>query len=296
MKDFLQTSFAGQQSEERTTNGGESVTPVRSTGAQPGTDQEKGTELEEKEQAKIGDDQVTDLISQVHRKLTVRVTREGPGVGDVLHSVLPDRERDRDRHAKAGRAYNDMVVNQPDKERGSPHIWVFVGKVKAIERILAQKGWRTYPSRAGKDSGTSVEAQKPHELNAWVKVCMRLPNLREDGPPLKSRILFAFEGSISNKWKTQEADGDQRTQYMPFDEAVTTMPGDTSHRRRITIQDRIRHVLLLWGGNIAAGKSSSWKYGETAQANPKAEKGEGKGAMEAMPMAQASEVRCRKAC
>ena len=50
----------------------------------------------------------------------------------------------------ASRAYNDVVVNQPDKKRRSPHIWFFVAMLEDVEKILATKAREQIPPDQGK--------------------------------------------------------------------------------------------------------------------------------------------------
>ena len=114
------------------------------------------------------DDEVTDLTSLVHR--TIRVTNEGRGVSDGLlrsSAIVTDMQ-------DAGRAYNKVVANHPEKEKGSPHTWFFMATPKAIEETLAHKARELISQDLGKAEAVetlrkTVEGQRPYELNARVK-------------------------------------------------------------------------------------------------------------------------------
>ena len=51
----------------------------------------------------------------------------------------------------------------------------------------------------------TVDGQQPHEMLAWVKACRHLPLFGRPGEEPRSRIIFATDGPISDKWKKQEA-------------------------------------------------------------------------------------------
>ena len=111
----------------------------------------------------------------------------------------------------------------------------------------------------------TVEAQKPQELNARTKACRHPPTFERHGHPLKSRIVFAFEGSISHLCKNQDEDGDQRGPYM----AVGGGRHDNGRRHIPQAEDKnprlnqARPPTLR--GNSGAGRSSSWQNGETTE-------------------------------
>ena len=72
------------------------------------------------------------MATQVEPKLSAQLEsgREGPGDGDVLHSVRTKRERHRDRDMQnAGNLHSDMVTNHTGKERGRPTHLVFQHEV-----------------------------------------------------------------------------------------------------------------------------------------------------------------------
>ena len=51
----------------------------------------------------------------------------------------------------------------------------------------------------------TVDGQQPHEMLAWVKASRHLPLFGRPGEEPRSRIIFATDGPISDKWKKQEA-------------------------------------------------------------------------------------------
>ena len=79
---------------------------------------------------------MTDLIPQVHMRLSVQLESRVRDLEPTTYcalfllrgsAIVIDMQ-------DAGRAYNDKLVNFPDEERGSPHVWLL-----AIEANLGPK-------------------------------------------------------------------------------------------------------------------------------------------------------------
>ena len=104
-------------------------------------------------------DDVTDLITHVHMKLSVQLESH---VRDVAHK--------------------ERVVNSPKAEGGSPHVWFFMAMMNAIEKNpgTQDRQRKTDPPRLGRGGavGTlrkAVENSTTLELNVWVFAYRHLP-------------------------------------------------------------------------------------------------------------------------
>ena len=192
---------------------------------------------------------------------TTRVAGEGPGGG-------------------GGRAYSVSVTNHPDKERGSPHIWFFVAVLKAFEETLAQTAGNgeLIPPDLGKAEAmkifsTTIENTKFPEVSTWVKACRHLPPYTKQ--PVRSRIIFAVEGVSSYKCEKQQGEGDHHQPFATLEE-VTAAP-DGYQRRRINIQDLIRHTMQICGADAPPGRAPRGKIARELSKAISSKKGKGRG-------------------
>ena len=141
----------------------------------------------------------------------------------------------------------------------------------AIKETLAQKariGELVLPDQGKAESvktlRTTVESQTPQDLNAWVQARRHLPTFERHGHPRKSRITFAVEGSISYKWKKQEASWEEGPAH-----AAGGIPGNSAGRLIQQEEDSDRRPNQARPPTLrsrsTAGKSSSRKHGETVE-------------------------------
>ena len=93
--------------------------PNRSRGAQSGSD-EKGNRIGEARANEDVEEDVLDLISQVHMKLTIRLRDKGAAT--YWTSFLLRSNANMAEIQTASRAYNDTVTKQPSAERGPAHL------------------------------------------------------------------------------------------------------------------------------------------------------------------------------
>ena len=218
-----------------------------------------------------------DLVTHVRLKLS---TLLGSRVRDLEAAAyctlfLP-KENDMVKEVQdAGRFYNDMVENKPDAERGSPHIWFFVAMLKATKKIVTNKnenGGLSLPDQVKAEAikmlRTSTDNAKVFELNPWIKACRHYPTNGKLGQPLRSRIIFAVEDVFSYTWK-KEADGDRWRRYL-----LTSQDG--SNKRRMNIQDLIRHTMLLRGADAPPGTVPRGNLARELRKAISSEKGKGK--------------------
>ena len=165
----------------------------------------------------------------------------------------------------------------------------------AIDETLAQKARNEeliLPDQGKAESvktlWTTGESQTPQDLNAWVQARRHLPTFERHGHPRKSRITFAVEGSISYKWKKQEAyweEGSVQAVGGISAGRLIQQEGDLDRRPNQARPPTLR-------SRSTAGKSSSRKHGETVE-RCMLEGRERKGAAQ---MALANYARCRKGC
>ena len=117
---------------------------------------------------------------------------------------------------------------------------------------------RTEPSRQGQTEAlrwlrTTTESTNLQELATWIKACRHLPTCAKPVKPDRERIIFAVEGLI--KWPKQDTDSAQPP-FMPLEEPMQTQEGQ---KRRIRIQDLVRHALVLCGAQAAPGRAPRGK-------------------------------------
>ena len=152
------------------------------------------------------DEEMTELMFLVSMMLTMQLESSMRDLGSATcftlfllrdSTIMTDKQ-------SASRAYNHLVVNYPDRERGRPLIWFFKAMLEATEKFLSQNtgsGDLIFPDQGKAEAvetlRKTVDDQKPHELNAWVKACRHLPSFERLGQPPMSRIVFAVEGFIS---------------------------------------------------------------------------------------------------
>ena len=97
-----------------------------------------------------------DLPSALETHRSTRVTFEGPGVGDVLHSVRTKKQRHRDINAKC----RPSLQRHGNTERGSPHIWSSAATLKGMDgEDPGKQGRRSDSSRSG-EGGSGADAQE----------------------------------------------------------------------------------------------------------------------------------------
>ena len=99
---------------------------------------------------------------------------------------------------------------------------------------------------------TIIDEAKFHELNAWVKSCRHLPTFARPGRAPRSRTIVATEGCITHRRKRQETDA-AYPPYAPLEEATGTQDGYP--KRRVKIQDLVRHALILCGAQVPQGRA-----------------------------------------
>ena len=119
---------------------------------------------------------------------------------------------------------------------------------------------RTEPSRQGQTEAlrwlrTTTESTDLQELATWIKACRHLPTCAKPVKPDRERIIFAVEGLITNEWPKQDTDSAQPP-FMPLEEPMQTQEGQ---KRRIRIQDLVRHALVLCGAQAAPGRAPRGK-------------------------------------
>ena len=93
------------------------------------------------------------------------------------------------------------------------------------------------------------------------------------GKPDRERIIFAVEGLITYKWPKQDTDSAQPPS-MPLEEPIQTQKGQ---KRRIRIQDLVRHALILHGAQAALGRAVSGNLARELSNAIMPDKGKGKG-------------------
>ena len=160
------------------------------------------------EEEKAADADVTDLIAQVHLKLSTQLEERVRDLESPTYSTLclPKESDIVTEIQNAGRYYSDMVENQPSAERGSPHIWFFNAMLKATERILKIKiGELNSPGQGKADALRTLrmitDERKFHELSTWIKACRHLPTFVRHGQIPRSRI--GEERNLpSRRWRT----------------------------------------------------------------------------------------------
>ena len=98
------------------------------------------------------------------------------------------------------------------------------------------------------------------------------PTFAEPGQPVKSRIIFAVD--VAHKWKKQQGEGDQHSPFTPHKEVTAAL--DRHQRRRMKIQDPVRHFMLICGADAPPGRAPRGNLQRRASKATASEKGEGK--------------------
>ena len=98
---------------------------------------------------------------------------------------------------------------------------------------------------------TITESTDLQELATWIKACRQLLTCAMPGKPDRERIIFAVEGLITCEGPKQDTDSAQPP-FMPPEEPIQTQEGQ---KRRIRIQDLVRHALVLCGAQAAPGRA-----------------------------------------
>ena len=156
--------------------------------------------------------------------------------------------------------------------------------LKATERILKTK-------IGDIDLLDQGEAEALRTLR--IKACRRLPTSAKPGQTTRSRIIFAFEGFISYKWKKLPEEG--RLTLAPLEETLRTV-GWAQHKTRIRIQVLVRHAVVLCGAEAPPGRAPRGNLVRQLSKTIVPEKG-GKGALQlSQTMDQTSCAPSRKDC
>ena len=217
---------------------------------------------------------------------TTRVSSEGPGVGDALHSVPTKRQRDRDEHARDRRSIPRQGGKISTRGRRSPHIWFFMAMLSAIEMTLEATDRGTCSTRRWKDGGSGADQENGRELDgARIELVgdsvQASPNQRKAWPT--SQVPDYFRRRNLRLLQLEEARRSSGT--AEFIHAVGRSHGNAGQSQREDNEDsRDRAYPTSLRSRGTAGKSSSRKHGETTdRGNPrsrerKRKRGDGSGA------------------
>ena len=158
------------------------------------------------------EEEVTELISQVHMGVTVQLESRlrDPGVGDALHPVPAERQRNLDRHAKSQAERTTIWWFSIHRKRKPAHL-VLRGNAEGHREDPGARKVETgelIPSderkaEAVKTLRTTVEGQKPQEWNAWVKASRHLPTFERHRQPYtrKKHDAGGTNGVHTCRWR-----------------------------------------------------------------------------------------------
>ena len=128
--------------------------------------------------------------------------------------------------------------------------------MRATERILKTKTGELSPLDQGKSDALRTlrmvtDEENLTELSLWTNARRHLPTFARHGQTPRSRIIFV-EGFISCKWKEQH----REEENFPFALLEETLPWQdgAQHKRRIRIQDLVRHTMVLCGAEAPSCK------------------------------------------
>ena len=158
--------------------------PARSRGASSSDVPRKQQRAGEEEAV---DADVTDLITQVHLKLSAQLeARVRDLESSTCCTLFPPKESDIAKETQnAGRCCSDMVEIKPDMERGSPHIWLSNAMLGSTERILkTESGELSLPDEEKAEALTTlrINHRRGEVLRAeHVDKTMHLPTFVKPG-------------------------------------------------------------------------------------------------------------------
>ena len=132
---------------------------------------------------------MTDLAHLVRTKLTIQLeSRMRDLEASMFCTVFLPTEGGIVKETQiAGRDYNNLVTNRPDRDRGSPHVWTFNAMLEAIVERLGSKA-TMIPADRGKlealrTLGQLTEVEQLSTLGEWIKSCRHLPTYPMPGQP-----------------------------------------------------------------------------------------------------------------
>ena len=206
------------------------------------------------------EDEVMNLISQVHLELTIQLESRSRGMEAAAQCTLfPLRySAILTEVPSAGRFYNDLLT-----DKGRPAHLVLHCDAEGFSAIRTSATTSSRSGKGGEDAETIVEKKKqPQEMLAWVQACRYLPMFARLGEEPRSRTIFATDGPTL--WKKQEGEEDQRFPHLALKEVMATTQGDSSRNRRMHTQELIMARRCTLRGTRSSGQGSAWNLGKTA--------------------------------